>query len=77
MNREQVIDQLCQSYNKLEEWDKAACRHAMHIPAVNQYTGKPFESFKEVLEVASDHTLEILLDDFEFNGFLVPAVGVN
>ncbi len=77
MNRGSVIEQLCQSYEKLEPIDKAILNHAMQVPTVNQYTGRPFTCFKEVLEAASDYSLQTLLDDFECNGFLVPASGVN
>jgi len=49
----------------------------MGAPEINPATGKPFTSFREVIEVAADHSLEILRDDFEGNGDLLPAVATQ
>lgn len=72
--RDALIDQLDRSFMILPNWAKAATKHAMGAPKTNPATGKPFTSFREVLEVAADRTLEILRDDFEGNGDLLPAV---
>jgi hypothetical protein len=72
--RAALIDQLDRSCEMLPSWAKAATKHAMGAPEINPATGKPFTSFREVIEVAADHTLEILRDDFDGNGDLLPAV---
>ncbi len=55
-------------------WAKLATKHAMCAPDNNPKTGMPFQTFREVIEAASDETLLVLLDDFEGNGDLLPAV---
>lgn len=72
--RSALIDQLDRSFQMLPTWSKAATKHAMGAPECHPETGKRFESFREVIECASDHSLEILRDDFEDNGDLLPAV---
>jgi hypothetical protein len=44
----------------------------MAAPEVNPETGEPFTSFREVISLAADETLETLRDDFESNGDLLP-----
>lgn len=61
----------------LPAWAKAATKHAMGAPEINPGTGKPFVSFREVISVAADHSLEILRDDFAGNGDLLPAVATQ
>lgn len=75
--RTALIDQLDRSFLMLPGWAKAATKHAMGAPEINPATGKPFNSFREVIEVAADHSLEILRDDFEGNGDLLPAVATQ
>ena len=75
--RSALIDQLDRSFQMLPGWAKAATKHAMGAPETNPATGKPFTSFREVIEVAADHSLEILRDDFEDNGDLLPAVATQ
>lgn len=72
--RIQLIDQLDRSFTVMPIWVKAATKHAMGAPKNNPETGKPFTSFREVIEAASDETLLILRDDFEGDGDLLPAV---
>ena len=72
--RAALIDQLDRSFQMMPRWAKIACKHAMGAPDINPATGEKFKSFREVIEVASDHTLEILRDDFEGNGELLPPV---
>ena len=75
--REALIDQLDRSFTMMPVWAKAAAKHAMGAPEINPETGKPFTSFREVILVAADHTLEILRDDFSDNGDLLPAVATQ
>jgi len=69
--REALIDQLDRSFMQMPSWAKAATKHAMGAPEINPETGKSFETFREVISVAADHTLETLRDDFADNGDLV------
>ena len=69
-----LIDQLDRSFQMMPRWSKVSCKHAMGAPKNNPATGQPFKSFREVIEVAADHTLEILREDFEDNGELLPPV---
>jgi hypothetical protein len=75
--RAALIDQLDRSFEMLPGWAKAATKHSMGAPEINPATGKLFKSFREVISVASDHTLEILRDDFEGNGDLLPPVATQ
>lgn len=75
--RAALIDQLDRSFTAMPHWVKCATKHAMGAPKNNPATGKPFTSFREVIEVAADHTLETLRDDFEDNGDLLPAVATQ
>lgn len=70
--RTALIDQLDRSFNAMPRWAQAACKHAMAAPRCHPETGKPFNSFREVIEVSSDYTLETLRGDFEDNGDLLP-----
>lgn len=72
--REALIDQLDRSFQMMPNWSKAACKHAMGAPKNNPKTGEPFKTFREVIEVAADHALEILRDDFNDNGDLLPQI---
>lgn len=49
----------------------------MQVPIKNRETGKPFGSFREMLEHASDDSLEILKEDFEGNDDLLPPADVQ
>lgn len=69
--RAELIDQLDRSFMVLPTWTKTAVKHSMGAPETNPKTGKPFTSFREVIEVSSDETLEILRQDFEDNGDLL------
>lgn len=75
--RSQLIDQLDRSFAVMPTWAKATVKHAMGAPTINPETGQPFRSFREVIEAASDETLDILRDDFEGNGELLPAVATQ
>lgn len=75
--RSVLIDQLDRSFAMLPKWAKTAVKHAMGAPAINPATGEAFASFREVIEVAADHSLETLRDDFEDNGDLLPAVATQ
>lgn len=76
-NRHQLIDQLDRSFAAMPSWAQRACLHAMAVPITNRETGKPFGSFREMLEHASDDSLEILADDFESNEDLLPPIDTN
>lgn len=70
--RTKLIDQLERSYAAMPKWAKRVTIHAIGAPTINPETGKPFTSFRQVLNTASDETLEILRGDFEDNGDLLP-----
>ena len=70
--RKKHINRLVRSFDAMSTMDKAICKHAMAAPTNNPETGKPFESFREVMGVASDHTIDTLLFDFESNELLLP-----
>jgi len=72
--REDLIDRLNRSFHAMPAWAQVACKHGMAAPKNNPETGKPFESFLEVISVASDDSLETLKGDFEDNGDLLPSV---
>ncbi len=73
--RTELIDQLDRSFQMMPHWAQVATKHAIgRAGAINPDTGKPFETFREVLEAAADHSLETLRDDFDSNGDLLPAV---
>lgn len=72
-----LIDQLDRSFQMMPNWVKTATKHAMGAPQSNPETGEPFESFRDVIEAASDDTLLTLRDDFEDNGDLLPAVAMQ
>lgn len=61
----------------MPHWVKCATKHAMGAPKNNPATGKPFKSFREVIEAASDESLRTLRDDFDDNGDLLPAVATQ
>ncbi len=71
--RAALIDQLDRSFRMMPRWVQISVKHAMGAPSHHPKTGKPFTSFREVIEAASDHTLEILRDEFADNGDLLPA----
>ena len=70
--RAKIIDRLVRSFDAMSTMDKAICKHAMGAPKCHPETGKEFESFREVIECSSDHSLDILLDDFAGNDLLLP-----
>lgn len=70
--RQENIERLVRSFDAMSTMDKTMCKHAMAAPKINPETGKEFESFREVIEVSSDHTIETLLFDFESNDLLLP-----
>jgi hypothetical protein len=72
--RIKLIDQLNQSYIQMPDWVKTATKHAMTTPTRSPVTGEEFTTFRDILNIAEDFTLEILRDDFESNGDLVPSV---
>jgi hypothetical protein len=69
-----LIDQLDRSFVMMPRWSKNSCLHAMGAPKRNPASGEEWKSFREIIEHAADHTLEILRDDFEGNGELLPPV---
>lgn len=75
--RSALIDQLDRSFEVLPNWAKGAVKHSMAAPSINPETGLPFTSFRETISAASDHTLEILRDDFEGNGDLLPQIATQ
>lgn len=70
--RSKLIDRLTRSYIALPHWAKVACKHSMGAPTHHPETGKPFETFREVIEAASDETLLTLKEDFTSNEDLAP-----
>ena len=70
---EKLIDQLDRSYQAMPQWVKTATMHGMAAPRTNKHNGKPWQSFKELLEHASDQSLIVLRDDFDDNGDLLPV----
>ena len=75
--RSQLIDQLDRSFTVMPHWVKCVTKHAMGAPTNNPATGKPFASFREVIEAASDESLLILRDDFDNDGDLLPAAATQ
>lgn len=71
--RTTLIDQLDRSFSAMPHWVKVATKHGLAAPENNPATGKPFASFREVLEAAADATLETLRGDFDSNGDLLPT----
>jgi hypothetical protein len=72
--RAELINRLDRSFQMMPRWAQTATLHAMGAPTINPETDKPFESFREIISVAADHTLETLRDDFEDNGDLLPSI---
>ncbi len=70
--RTALIDRLDRSFKAMPNWVKAATKHAMAAPTNNPKTGKPYTSFREVIEDATDQTLNTLKEDFEDNDDLLP-----
>ena len=70
--RTKLIDRLDRSFLALPRWAKVACKHGMSAPKCHPETGKVFESFREVIDVASDESLLTLKDDFQSNDDLAP-----
>ena len=62
--RAELIDQLDRSFTVLPTWAKTAVKRSMGAPEANTKTGRVFTSFREVIEAASDETLEILKEEF-------------
>lgn len=74
VDRTALIDQLDRSFQMLPAWARTAVKHAMGAPEHHPETGAVFASFREVIEAAADHTLELLREDFADNGDLLPPV---
>lgn len=72
--RASLIDQLDRSFQMMPRWAKVATKHAMGAPEKHPETGVTFKTFREVIECAADSTLEILRDDFEDSGDLLPPI---
>lgn len=70
--RAKHINRLVRSFDAASLLDKVMCKHALGAPKINPETGKEFKSFREVIECSSDHTIDILLDDFKCNDMLLP-----
>lgn len=75
--RSELIDQLDRSFTVMPYWVKCVTKHAMGAPKNNPATGKPFASFREVIETASDESLLILRDDFADSGDLLPPTATQ
>lgn len=75
--RRRLIDQLDRSFTVMPHWVKCATKHAMGAPKNHPETGRPFKSFREVLEAASDESLLTLRDDFDDNGDLLPEISTQ
>jgi hypothetical protein len=67
-----LIDQLDKSFLAMPRVDKVITKHALGAPDINPLTNQPFKSFREVIEQATDETLEMLRDDFQSNDQLLP-----
>ena len=70
--RSALIDRLDRSFQAMPGWVKTATKHAMGAPTHHPVSGEKFTSFRQVIEAASEHTLETLRDDFDDNGDLLP-----
>lgn len=68
--RKEIEAQLARSYEALSATDRTIFHHASGMPTHDRDTGKAL-TFPEVLQQASDSTLDIWLDDFKYNGLLV------
>lgn len=66
-----LIKQLDKSFQAMSITDKVITKHAIAAPDNNPSTGQPFKTFLEVIEHASDESLETLREDFEGNGLLL------
>lgn len=71
-DRIKLIDRLDRSFLALPRWAKIACKHGMGAPKRHPETGKEFETFREVIEAASDESLLVIKGDFEDNEDLAP-----
>ena len=63
--RAKLIDKLDRSFQAMPLWAKTACKHAMGAPDRDPKTGERLLSFRSVIAIASDFTLETLRDDFK------------
>lgn len=72
--RSKLIEQLDISFNALPRYLKIVTKHAMVVPRINPTTNELFQTFNEVINVADDHTLITLRDDFDSNGVLLPMM---
>ena len=70
--RQAKIDQMVRSFEAMDNWVKNALIHSMGAPKINKHTGKPWASFQELLEAASDDTINLVYLETEDNGDLVP-----
>lgn len=69
--RRTYIDQMVRSYDAMPKWVRNSLIHAMCVPNNNPATGKPWESFKEMLEAASDDSILLIRQDIKDNGDLI------
>lgn len=69
-----LIDQLDRSFTMMPTWAQATVKQVMAAPENQPETGKPYATFREVIEAASDDSLEALRNHFEGNGELLPPV---
>lgn len=69
--RTAIINRLDEAFQKMSTMDKAIVKHSMGAPRINPGTGEAFASFREVITVSVDSTLETLMSDFIYNGFIV------
>lgn len=72
--RAALIDRIVSA--EMPNWAKTAALHSMGAPKHHPTTGAPLRSFRDVLELAADSTLETLRQDLEDNGYL-PRVGTE
>lgn len=68
--RESLIQQLDRSFQMMPKWAQTACKHAMRC-------ADGVTTFREACELADDSSLEMLRDDFEDNGDLLPPTEVQ
>ncbi len=70
--RSKLINQLVESFDAMPRWAKIATKHSLGAPRINPATNEPFQTFREVIEVAKEDTLITLRDEFQSNGDLLP-----
>lgn len=70
--RLKLIDRLDRSWQAMPRWVKVSFKHASGAPSQHPHTGENLKTFRQVLDLASDETLETWKEDFESNGDLAP-----